>query len=82
MRLGDVKNVMLYISLDKLTLQLKLVVPVLSYFSSIVILSPTPVAESISIVCCRCAAHLMGMIRIVDRRAKRRLQNVVYFSLH
>ena len=69
MRLGDIKNIMSHISLDKLMLQLKLVVPVSSHFSFIDILSPSPVAASISIVCGRCAAHLMGMVRIVGRRA-------------
>ena len=69
MHLGDIKIVMSHISLDKLMLQLKLVVPVSSYFSSVIILSPSPAAASISIVCGRCAAHLMGMVRIVGRRA-------------
>ena len=78
MHLGDIKIVMSYISLDKLMLQLKLIVHGSLYFSFIIIIAPPLVAASISIVCGRCAAHLMGMIRIVDRRAnasstKRRL---------
>ena len=78
MHLGDNKIVMSYISLDKLMLQLKLIVHGSLYFSFIIIIAPPLVAASISIVCGRCAAHLMGMIRIVDRRAnasstKRRL---------
>ena len=78
MHLGDVKNVMSCISLDKLMLQLKLIVHGALYFSFIIIIAPPLVAASISIVCGRCAAHLMGMIRFVDRRAnasstKRRL---------
>ena len=67
--MGDVKNVMSYISLDKLMLQLKVIVLGSSYFSYVIILSPSLVAASISIVCGRCAAHLMGMVRIVERRA-------------
>ena len=78
MHLGDIKIVMSYISLDKLMLQLEYKLHGWSYFSFIIIVSPPPVAASISIVCGRCAAHLMGMVRIVDRRAnasstKRRL---------
>ena len=69
MRLGDIKNIMSHISLDKLMLQLKLVVPVSSHFSFIDILLPSPVAASTSIVCGRCSAQLMGMVRIVGRRA-------------
>ena len=69
MHLGDIKIVMSYISLDKLMLQLKVIVLGSSYFSYVIILSPSLVAASISIVCGRCAAHLMGMVRIVERRA-------------
>ena len=50
-------------------LQLKVIVLGSSYFSYAIILSPSLVAASISIVCGRCAAHLMGMVRIVERRA-------------
>ena len=53
----------------KLMLQLKVIVLGSSYFSYVIILSPSLVAASISIVCGRCAAHLMGMVRIVERRA-------------
>ena len=78
MHLGDNKIVMSYISLDKLMLQLEYKLHGWSYFSFIIIVAPPPVAASISIVCGRCAAHLMGMVRIIDRRAnasstKRRL---------
>ena len=78
MRLGDVKNVTANRGYIKLMLHLKLVVPGSSYFSFINIVSPSPVVVSIAIVCGRCAAHLMGMVRIVGRRAnasstKRRL---------
>ena len=82
MRLGDVKNVTANRGYIKLMLQLKLVVPGSSYFSFISIVSPTPVAASMAIVCGRCTAHLMGMVRIVAGGRTRRLQNVVYFSLH
>ena len=80
MHLGDIKIVMSYISLDKFMFQLEFQLHGSSYFSFIIIVvvAPPPVAASISIVCGRCAAHLMGMVRIVDRRAnasstKRRL---------
>ena len=78
MHLGDIKIVMSYISLDKLMFQFEFQLHGSSYFSFIIIVAPPPVAASIAIVCGRCAAHLMGMVRIVDRRAnasstKRRL---------
>ena len=78
MHLGDIKIVMSHISLVKLMLQLEFQLHGSLYFSFIIIVAPPLVAASISIVCGRCAAHLMGMIRIVDRRAnasstKRRL---------
>ena len=69
MRLGDVKNVMSYKPRYKLILQVKVIVLGSSYFSYVIILSPSLVAASISIVCGRCAAHLMVMVRIIDRRA-------------
>ena len=78
MHLGDNKIVMSYISLDKLMFQLEFQLHGSSYFSFIIIVAPLLVAASISIVCGRCVAHLMGMVRIVERRAnasstKRRL---------
>ena len=78
MRLGNVKNVTANRGYIKLMLQLEYKLHGSSYFRSTIILSPPPVAASMSIVCGRCAAHLMGMVRIVDRRAnasstKRRL---------
>ena len=69
MRLGDIKNVTAHRGYIKWMLQLKWVVLGSSYFSFISIVSPTPVAASMAIVCGRCTAHLMGMVRIVDRRA-------------
>ena len=78
MHLGDNKIVMSYISLDKLMLQLELIVLGSSYFNFVIIVGPPLVAASISIVCGRCAAHQMGLVRIVEQRAnasstKRRL---------
>jgi hypothetical protein len=78
MHLGDIKIVMSHISLDKLMLQLEFQLHGSSYFIFIIIVASPLVAASISIVCGRCAAHLMGMVRIIDRRAnasstKRRL---------
>jgi hypothetical protein len=78
MHLGDIKIVMSHICLDKLMLQLEFQLHGSSYFSFIIIVGPPLVAASISIVCGRCAAHQMGMVRIVEQRAnasstKRRL---------
>ena len=78
MHLGDIKIVMSHICLDKLMLQLEFQLHGSSYFSFIIIVGPPLVAASISIVCGRCAAHQMGMVRIIERRAnasstKRRL---------
>ena len=78
MHLGDNKIVMSYISLDKLMLQLEFQLHGSLYFIFIIIVASPLVAASISIVCGRCAAHLMGIVRIIDRRAnasstKRRL---------
>ena len=65
----------------KLMLQLKVIVLGSSYFSYVIILSPSLVAASISIVCGRCAAHLMGMVRIVERRANALSTKCVCLSL-
>ena len=78
MRLADIKHVTAHRGYIKLMLQLEYKLHGSSYFRSTIILSPSLVAASMSIVCGRCAAHLMGMVRSVDRRAnasstKRRL---------
>ena len=69
MRLGDIKNVTSHRGYIKLMLQVEYVLLGSLYFSFINIVSPSPVVVSIAIVCGRCAAHLMGMVRIVGRRA-------------
>ena len=70
MCLGDVKIVMSYISLDKLMFQLEFQLRGWSYFVFIIIVAPSLVAASISIIVCgRCVAHLMAMVRIIDRQA-------------
>ena len=78
MRLGDIKHVTAHRGYIKLMLQLEYKLHGWSYLRSTIILLPSLVAASMSIVCGRCAAHLMGMVQIVDRRAnasstKRRL---------
>ena len=82
MRLADIKHVTAHRGYIKLMLQLEYKLRGSSYFRSTIILSPSPVAASMSIVCCCCVEHLMGIVRIVDGGRTRRLQNVVYFSLH
>ena len=81
MHLGDIKIAMSLISLDNLMLQLKLIVLGSSYVSHVVIAAPPQVAASISIVCGRCTAHLMGVVRIVNRRANVPLQNAICHNL-
>jgi len=68
MRLDGIKNVTSYRSSIKLMLQLEWIVLGSSYFSSFIVSAPSPVVASIAIVCCRCVAHLVGMVRIVDLR--------------
>ena len=58
MRLGDIKIVLSYISLDKFMLQLKFQLHGSSYFSFIIIVAPLSVAASISIVSVAVARHI------------------------
>ena len=69
MRLADIEHVTAHRGYIKLMLQLEYKLHGSSYFSFIIIVAPPPVAASMSIICGCCAAHLMGMVRIVDRRA-------------
>ena len=69
MRLADIKHVTAHRGYIKLMLQLEYKLHGSSYFRSTIILSPSPVAASIAIVCGRCAARLVGNGLIVARRA-------------
>ena len=71
MRLGDIKNVTAHRRHIKLMLQSKYELPGSPYVNSVVLLSPSLVVAPTAIVCGRCVAHLMGMVRIVDRSGER-----------
>ena len=60
MRLADIKHVTAHRGYINLMLQLEYKLHGSSYFRSTIILSPSPVAASMSIVCGRCAATSDG----------------------
>jgi hypothetical protein len=66
--LDHINNVMSY-KVDKIKLQLKVVVLISSYFSFIILISPSPIVASNSLVCGRPRGTSDGLALIVNRRA-------------